>query len=100
VPLHPISPRAILLLFTDLHIGLPSGHFPSGFPADNLHESLSPYHLCYMPCQSHAPWPNHSNYTWRRVQVIQLYQTSSHWCVDSLPPQHGASSGYWFSYGR
>jgi hypothetical protein len=23
-----------------------------------------------MPCSSHPPWLNHSNYTWRRVQVI------------------------------
>jgi hypothetical protein len=24
---------------------------------------------CYMPCPSHPPWLDHSNYTWRRVQV-------------------------------
>jgi hypothetical protein len=26
-------------------------------------------HLCYMPCPSHPPWLDNSNYTWRRVQV-------------------------------
>jgi hypothetical protein len=24
-------------------------------------------HSCYMPCPSHPPWPDRSNYTWRRV---------------------------------
>jgi hypothetical protein len=28
--------------------------------------------LCYMPCQSHTPWLDHSNCTWRRVQVMKL----------------------------
>jgi hypothetical protein len=23
-----------------------------------------------MPCPSHPPWLDHSNYTWRRVQVM------------------------------
>jgi hypothetical protein len=29
-------------------------------------------HACYMPCPSHASWLDHSNYTWRRVQVTKL----------------------------
>jgi hypothetical protein len=29
-------------------------------------------HSCYMPCQSHPPWLDHSNYTWRTVQVMKL----------------------------
>jgi hypothetical protein len=28
--------------------------------------------LCYMPCPFHPPWLDHSNYTWRRVQVMKL----------------------------
>jgi hypothetical protein len=24
-----------------------------------------------MPCPSHHPWLDHSNYTWRRVQVMK-----------------------------
>jgi hypothetical protein len=24
-----------------------------------------------MPCSSHPPWLDHSNYTWRRVQVMK-----------------------------
>jgi hypothetical protein len=25
-----------------------------------------------MPCPSHPPWHDHSNYTWRRVQAMKL----------------------------
>jgi hypothetical protein len=40
-------------------------------------------HSCYMPCSSHTPWLDHSNFTWRRVQVIkfpimQFSPTSGH----------------------
>jgi hypothetical protein len=29
-------------------------------------------HSCYMPCPSHPPWLDHSNYTCRRVQVMKI----------------------------
>jgi hypothetical protein len=29
-------------------------------------------HSCYMPCPSHPPWFDHSNCTWRRVQLLKL----------------------------
>jgi hypothetical protein len=29
-------------------------------------------HSCYIPCPSHPPWLDHSNYTWRRVKVMKL----------------------------
>jgi hypothetical protein len=28
-------------------------------------------HSCYIPCPPHPPWLGHSNYTWRRVQVMK-----------------------------
>ena len=34
---HPTSWRSILILFTDLRLGLPSGLFPSGFPTKTLY---------------------------------------------------------------
>jgi hypothetical protein len=27
---------------------------------------------CYMPCLPHPPWLDHSNYIWRRVQIVKL----------------------------
>jgi hypothetical protein len=66
---NPISLRSILIFSTHLRLGLPSGLFPSGFPPICI--PLSP-HSCYMPYPSHPPWFDHSNYTWRRVQVMKL----------------------------
>jgi hypothetical protein len=28
-------------------------------------------HSCYMPCSSHSPWLDHSNYVWQWVQVMK-----------------------------
>jgi hypothetical protein len=39
-PPHPISPSPILILSTHLCLGLPSGHFPSGFHTKNLYAFL------------------------------------------------------------
>ena len=38
---HPISWRSIPILSTHLHLGLPSGLFPSGFPTKTLYTPLS-----------------------------------------------------------
>jgi hypothetical protein len=70
---HPTSLRSILILSTHLHLGLPSGLFPSGFPTNILYAFLRSPHSCYMPCPSHPPWLDHSNYAWRRVQVMKLF---------------------------
>jgi hypothetical protein len=53
-----------------LLLGLPSGLFHSGFPTNILCIPLLP-HSCYVPCPSHPLWLNHSNYAWRRVQVMK-----------------------------
>jgi hypothetical protein len=37
--------------------------------------SFPPPHSCYMPCPSHLPWPDHSKYTWRTLQVMKLLIT-------------------------
>jgi hypothetical protein len=59
-------------LSTHLHLGLPSGLFPCGFPTNTpICIPLSP-HSCSMPCPSHPPWFDHFNYIWRTVQVMKL----------------------------
>jgi hypothetical protein len=40
-------------------------------PISHMHPCFPP-HSSYMPCPSHPPWLHHSNYTWRRVQVMKL----------------------------
>jgi hypothetical protein len=40
IPSHPISLRSKLILSTHLHLGLPSGHFPSGFSTNILYAFL------------------------------------------------------------
>jgi hypothetical protein len=58
-----------LILSTHLCFALPSGLFPSDFPT-NIPICVPPLpHSHYMPCPSRPPWLNHSNYTWRRVQL-------------------------------
>jgi hypothetical protein len=72
IPSHLISLRSILTLSTHLRLCLPSGLFHSGFPTNIPYAFLFSLHFLYMPCQSHFPWFDHSNYTWRRVQVMKL----------------------------
>jgi hypothetical protein len=62
---HPIlTLKSILILASHLHLGLPSGIFPSGFPTKILSAVLfSPFH---------PPPLDNSNYTWRTVQVMKL----------------------------
>ena len=40
IPPHPTSWRSSLILFSHLHLGLPSGHFPSSFPTKTLYTHL------------------------------------------------------------
>jgi hypothetical protein len=88
IPHHP-NLRSILILFSHLRLGLPSGLFPSGY----MHSS-SP-HVCYIPCTSHPPLLDNSNYTLWRVQVMKLLimqfsQTSYHFISlqSKYSPQH------------
>jgi hypothetical protein len=49
IPFHPISLRSILILSSHLRLRLPSGPFPSDFPANTLYAFLFFLHACYMP---------------------------------------------------
>jgi hypothetical protein len=67
IPPYPISLRSILILSSYLRLVvwfLLALLFP-----------ISP-NACYMLCPSHPPWLDHSNYTWRRTQVIKLLKRS------------------------
>jgi hypothetical protein len=66
-----LSPlRFVLILYFRLRLGLPSGlfWFSHQYPIC-IH--LGP-HSCYMPCTPHPPLLDHSNYTWRSVQFMEL----------------------------
>jgi hypothetical protein len=81
----PISLRSILILSTHLRLDLPSGVFPLAFPSKSYMPSSSA-HAYYVPCPSHSHRVDHSNYTWRRVQVtklltIQFSPTSPHFIL-------------------
>jgi hypothetical protein len=43
IPPHPISLRFVLIQSAQLHLGLPSGLFLSGFPTNVIQHSSSPH---------------------------------------------------------
>ena len=48
---HPTSWKSILILLSHLHLGLPIGLFPSGFPTKTLYTHLAPIHAT---CPAHV----------------------------------------------
>jgi hypothetical protein len=65
--LQSISPRFILILSTQLRLGLPCGLFLSGFPTINLNSFISSPFVLHAR-QSHPLSLNHSKYTWRKYK--------------------------------
>ena len=51
---HPISWRFILILSTHLHLGLPIGLLPSGFPTKTLYTPSLLTHTRHIPSPSHS----------------------------------------------
>jgi hypothetical protein len=70
IPPHPISLRFSLILSSHLCVGLRGCLFWLSHQNGKCITLLP--HSCYMPYSSHPPWLDHSNYTWRRVQVMKL----------------------------
>ena len=74
---HPISWRYILMLSTHLRLGLPSGHFPSGFPNKTL----------YTP--SPHPYAPHA----QSISFFSILSPAQYWvstnhlaAISSIPP--------------
>jgi len=71
-PCHTLNSwRSILIFSSHLHLGLPSGLFPLGFPTKILYVPLPP-HTYYMLCPSHYSGFDHLKNIWCGVQIIQL----------------------------
>ena len=69
---HPTSWRSILILSTNLRLGLPSGLFPSGFPTKNLNIPPLFTHTSHMPSPSHSSRFYHSHNIGWAVQIINV----------------------------
>jgi hypothetical protein len=76
-PVHTIPSylRCNLILSTHLDLVFRVVSFLLAFPPICYMHSAST-HSCYMPCPSHPPSLDHSNYTWRRVQVMKLLKAT------------------------
>jgi hypothetical protein len=78
---HSTCLRSILILFFHLRLCLPNILFPSIFLSKLKRCKHSSFHTFYIPCSSHPPWLDHSNYICRgcseflgvSVQEITLY---------------------------
>jgi hypothetical protein len=48
--------------------------------------------LCYISCPSHPSWLDHSNHTWRRVQVMKPH------CIQQMYFIASQLAGVWVMY--
>jgi hypothetical protein len=68
----PTSRSFILILSSYLHLGIPSGILPSGFPTRSFHSSIFSPIRATCPAQSQSSWFNLMNDIWWAVQSIRL----------------------------
>jgi hypothetical protein len=69
IPLHPISK-----LHFNIIVPSRSSDLSLSFWFSHQNPICIPLlsHACYLPYPSHPPWLDHSNYTWRKEQVMKL----------------------------
>ena len=89
---HPISWRSILMLSSHLHLGLPSGLFPSSFPTKTLYTPLlSRLHATCPSSLILLNFINPNSVVWA-VQIVNPQQYSDNylsdifWCGGALCP--------------
>ena len=93
IPPHPTSWRSILILSSHLHLGLPSGLFPSGFHTKRLYALLlSLYVLHARP--SHSSRLDLSNNIWWTVQISFLHSTVSFQTLLFVPEMSASFTSY------
>jgi len=68
--------NSILILSSNLRLGLSSGLFPSGFCTETLYALP---HTCYVPCPSHSSRLAHLNNTriWGAARMVNILMTQS-----------------------
>jgi len=72
IPPHPAYWISILILYSHLCLGLPSGLFPSGFPTTTLHTPLLSSIRATCPRSTHSTWLYHPKNIGRAVQNLKL----------------------------
>jgi hypothetical protein len=98
--INPVHTTYHISLKMDFNIAHPSTSWSSSWSisiwrSQSFYMCILHRHSCYIPYSSHPPSSDHSNYTWRRVQVMKLLitqfsQTSYHLIrlQSKYSPQH------------
>ena len=79
---HPTSRRSILILSTHLHLGLPSGLFPSGFPTKTLYTPPLLTHTRHMSSSSNSSRFYHPH----NIGLRSTNHSAPRYAVSSIPP--------------
>jgi len=97
-PSHSIYLRSILIIILHLHLGLPSGHFPSGVPNNILYAFLS--FLTQATCPTHlilldfitilTSWEQHKWWNYSLHSFLHPHLTSNLLCFCS--PRHAVNT--------
>ena len=73
---HTISWRSIIIIYSHMWLGLPSGLLPPSFPHQNPFCTSPLRHTCHMSNQSHSSWFYHPKNIGWAVQIISSFLCS------------------------